>query len=37
MTTEQIARVAHEVNKAYCESVGDQSIKNRRLLTGGKL
>src|SRR5687768_4180049 len=25
MTTEQIAQVAHEVNKAYCESIGDHS------------
>lgn len=25
MKTEQVARVAHEVNKAYCESIGDNS------------
>ncbi len=25
MTIEQIAQVAHEVNKAYCESIGDTS------------
>lgn len=25
MNTEYIARVAHEVNKAYCESLGDTS------------
>lgn len=25
MTVEQIAQVAHEVNKAYCESIGDNS------------
>jgi hypothetical protein len=25
MTIENIARVAHEVNKAYCESLGDTS------------
>lgn len=25
MTTEQIAQVAHEINKAYCESTGDHT------------
>lgn len=25
MTQEEIARVAHEVNKAYCEALGDES------------
>lgn len=25
MTTTDIAKVAHEVNKAYCESIGDNS------------
>jgi hypothetical protein len=25
MTVEQIAQVAHELNKAYCESLGDMS------------
>jgi hypothetical protein len=25
MTTENIAQVAHEINKAYCESIGDTS------------
>jgi hypothetical protein len=25
MTNEQIAKVAHEVNKAYCEALGDMS------------
>lgn len=25
MTVEQIAQVAHEINKAYCESIGDDS------------
>ncbi len=25
MTNEEIARVAHEVNRGYCESLGDQS------------
>lgn len=25
MTVEQIAKVAHEVNKAFCESIGDKS------------
>ena len=25
MTNEQIARVCHEVNRAYCESIGDMS------------
>lgn len=25
MTIEQIARVCHEVNRAYCESMGDTS------------
>jgi hypothetical protein len=25
MTLEQIARVAHEVNRAYCQALGDQS------------
>ena len=25
LTVEQIAMVAHEVNKAYCESIGDMS------------
>ena len=25
MTHEQIARVAHETNRAYCRSIGDQS------------
>lgn len=25
MTVEQIAKVAHEVNKAYCEALGDMS------------
>lgn len=25
MTIEQIARVAHEVNRAYCEAIGDDS------------
>jgi len=25
MDTDQIARVAHEVNKAYCEALGDNS------------
>jgi len=25
MTTKQIARVAHEINKAYCDSIGDNS------------
>ena len=25
MTPEQIARVAHEVNRAYCQSLGDNS------------
>lgn len=28
MTTEQIARVCHEANKAYCESIGDFSQKS---------
>lgn len=28
MTIENIARVAHEVNKAYCESLGDFSQPN---------
>lgn len=27
MTTEQIAQVCHEANKAYCESIGDNSQK----------
>jgi hypothetical protein len=26
MTTESIAKVAHEVNKAYCEAIGDNSL-----------
>lgn len=25
MTKEQIAKVAHEINKAFCESIGDNS------------
>lgn len=25
LTNEQIARVAHEVNRAYCQALGDQS------------
>jgi len=25
MTNEQIAKVAHEINKAFCESIGDDS------------
>lgn len=25
MTIEQVAQVAHEINKAYCESIGDNS------------
>lgn len=25
MTTEEIAQVAHEINKSYCESIGDDS------------
>lgn len=25
MTVEQIAKVAHEINRAYCQSVGDDS------------
>jgi hypothetical protein len=25
MTIEQVAQVAHEINKAYCESIGDSS------------
>jgi hypothetical protein len=25
MTTEQIAQVAHEINRAYCRSIGDDS------------
>jgi hypothetical protein len=25
MTKEEIARVAHEVNRAYCEALGDHS------------
>jgi hypothetical protein len=25
MTRENIVRVAHEINKAYCESIGDNS------------
>jgi hypothetical protein len=25
MTIEQVAKVAHELNKAYCESIGDKS------------
>lgn len=25
MTLEQVAQVAHEINKAYCESIGDNS------------
>ena len=25
MTTTQIAQVAHEINKAYCEAIGDNS------------
>lgn len=25
MNTEQIARIAHETNRAYCESIGDNS------------
>jgi hypothetical protein len=28
MTVEQIAQVAHEVNKAYCSSIGDNSQPN---------
>jgi hypothetical protein len=28
MTTTDIARVAHEVNKSYCESIGDHSQKS---------
>ena len=27
MTVEGIARVAHEINKAYCEALGDTSQK----------
>ena len=27
MTKEEIARVAHEVNRAYCEALGDDSQK----------
>jgi len=27
MTVEQIAKVAHELNKAYCQSIGDHSQK----------
>ena len=25
---EKIARIAHGINKAYCESIGDNSLKN---------
>ena len=25
LDTEEIARVAHEVNRAYCEAIGDRS------------
>lgn len=28
MTIENIAQVAHELNKAYCESIGDHSQKS---------
>lgn len=28
MTIEQVAQVAHEINKAYCESIGDNSQNN---------
>lgn len=28
MTTEQIAKVCHEANKAYCASIGDMSQKS---------
>jgi hypothetical protein len=28
MTTEKIAKVCHEVNKAYCDSIGDHSQKS---------
>lgn len=28
MTLEQVAQVAHELNKAYCESLGDYSQKS---------
>lgn len=28
MTKENIAQVAHEINKAYCESIGDTSQKS---------
>lgn len=28
MTVEQIAKVCHEANKAYCESIGDNSQKS---------
>ena len=28
MTKEQIAQVAHEINKAYCEAIGDNTQKS---------
>lgn len=28
MTTEQVAKICHEVNKAYCEFLGDKSQKS---------
>lgn len=28
MTTEQIAKVCHQANKAYCEAIGDTSQKD---------
>lgn len=28
MTTEQIAKICHEANKAYCEGIGDKSQKH---------
>lgn len=28
MNIEQVARICHEVNKAYCESIGDYSQKS---------
>lgn len=28
MTIEQVARICHETNKAYCDSIGDQSQKS---------
>lgn len=34
MTAEQIARVCHEVNKAYCQSLGDYSQPSWELAPG---